>query len=282
MQLVSGFPPTSLLTLVNSWIEPSALLPPRVPTTLVHDLPTDPSRWKGRTIYLQAEPEVIIAQREFLLKNAHKFYAVLTFDEVVLRHCPNAVPYVWGGCWVHPPDRSRADPSTKEFRLSTLVGWKAQGAGHKLRQAIYSRQTEIPIPFTFYRSSHGRLLEELTTNPVYTDPSKYGLFDGIQFSLVIENSKQVNYFTEKLIDCLITKTVPIYWGCPNIGEFFFTEGMICLETDTVEEFLQKVSTLTPDTYARFLPMVEQNYQRALQYVRVEDNLNRAINRIPNY
>lgn len=39
-------------------------------------------------------------------------------------------------------------------------------------------------------------------------------------SICIENSAQENYFTEKIIDCLLAWTMPLYWGCPNIGDFF--------------------------------------------------------------
>jgi hypothetical protein len=28
-----------------------------------------------------------------------------------------------------------------------------------------------------------------------------------------------NWVTEKIVDCVITGTVPIYWGAPNIGEY---------------------------------------------------------------
>ena len=39
------------------------------------------------------------------------------------------------------------------------------------------------------------------------------------------------YFTEKLIDALITKTVPIYWGAPYIGDFYDNRGIIHFEDE---------------------------------------------------
>lgn len=42
-----------------------------------------------------------------------------------------------------------------------------------------------------------------------------GLVD-YEYSIVLENSQQKNYFTEKLADALLSWTVPLYWGCPNI------------------------------------------------------------------
>lgn len=43
--------------------------------------------------------------------------------------------------------------------------------------------------------------------------------DGIEtykFSICIENSNEKNYVSEKFFDCILTETVPIYFGCENI------------------------------------------------------------------
>jgi len=46
-----------------------------------------------------------------------------------------------------------------------------------------------------------------------------GLID-YRYSLACENVRIDNYFTEKLVDCFLTWTKPIYWGSPNIGKYF--------------------------------------------------------------
>ena len=43
--------------------------------------------------------------------------------------------------------------------------------------------------------------------------------DGLRdyrYHFCIENIKRDYWFTEKLIDCFVTGTIPIYWGCPSI------------------------------------------------------------------
>ena len=40
-----------------------------------------------------------------------------------------------------------------------------------------------------------------------------------QFSIAIENCNEYGYFTEKLADCILTDTTPIYMGCPNIQDY---------------------------------------------------------------
>ena len=46
-----------------------------------------------------------------------------------------------------------------------------------------------------------------------------GLID-YEYSIAMENSQQKNYFTEKLADVYLSWTVPLYWGAPNISDYF--------------------------------------------------------------
>jgi len=41
--------------------------------------------------------------------------------------------------------------------------------------------------------------------------------------MVLENSQQTNYWTEKLADAYLSWCVPIYWGCPNLNDYFSDE-----------------------------------------------------------
>ena len=63
-----------------------------------------------------------------------------------------------------------------------------------------------------------------------------GLCD-YMFSIAIENASYETYFTEKLLDCFATGTIPVYYGAPNIGDVFNKDGIIDLseEFDVSEE-----------------------------------------------
>lgn len=50
-------------------------------------------------------------------------------------------------------------------------------------------------------------------------------------SIIIENNQEKEY-TEKLLDCMLCDTMPIYWGCPNIAEYFNANGLVICETET--------------------------------------------------
>lgn len=54
-------------------------------------------------------------------------------------------------------------------------------------------------------------------------------WDGLapyRFSLAVENSSSPDYWTEKIADCFLAWTVPLYWGAPNITDYFPREAVI--------------------------------------------------------
>jgi hypothetical protein len=72
----------------------------------------------------------------------------------------------------------------------------------------------------------------------------------------MENCKKDYYFTEKLIDCFRTKTIPIYWGCPSIGTFFDVNGILTF--NTVEELKSILLNLTNEYYYSKIKSIEFN------------------------
>ena len=59
------------------------------------------------------------------------------------------------------------------------------------------------------------------------------------FSVTIENDKYETYYTEKLTDCFATGTIPIYWGCLNISQYFNPKGIVILNTNNLFEIINK-------------------------------------------
>jgi hypothetical protein len=85
------------------------------------------------------------------------------------------------------------------------------------------------------------------------------------FSIAIENlSHEVDdyYFSEKITDCFITGTIPIYYGCPNIGKFFNTDGILIF--NTLEELNDILNNLSMDLYYSKMEAVKDNFERSLK------------------
>ena len=90
-----------------------------------------------------------------------------------------------------------------------------------------------------------------------------GLCD-YMFSVAIENGSYETYFTEKILDCFATGTIPIYHGSPDIGNYFNLDGMIILDDDF------NVSKLRERLYYSKMEAIEDNLQRVKDLEVLED------------
>ena len=88
------------------------------------------------------------------------------------------------------------------------------------------------------------------------------------FSITVMNSKEDNYFTETLVDVFRHGTIPIFWGCDNIGEYFNENGILRFNNAT--ELLSILNNINPDLYNEKLEYVKENYELAKQYVSMDD------------
>jgi hypothetical protein len=238
-------------------------------------------------IYLQQEPEAIHRARDYLIENATRYTTILTFDKDVLQSCSNAIRFTfYTETWLQEKDYMNIDTARKKFQISTLVGGKRLTEGHEIRLLFYFHQLALQsLPITFFRSCAPPLLPEIQNNPFLESKeinAKVALFSDFQFHLAIENSRQENYFTEKLIDCLVSKTIPIYYGCPNIEEYFDTDGWIILEKGTPNELLEKCSCLHSEYYRQYERTIEANYKKALYFKENFQRLNEVLAKLPGY
>lgn len=201
-------------------------------------------------------------------QNADKFDRILTFDSELLK-LPNAV-FRNGGYEsvlnknVHSQeypllqDESLYKIYNKTKLISFITSNKVMTKGHQFRincaQTLMSKQVNVDV--------FGRGIKDIV-----------GKIEGLQdyrFSITIENGKYDNYFTEKILDCFLTGTIPIYNGCENISEFFDMNGIITF--NTVEELYDIVVSLTDLDYESKLDSIQRNFELAKQYAYNNDQV----------
>ena len=87
-----------------------------------------------------------------------------------------------------------------------------------------------------------------------------GLCD-YMFSVAIENGEYETYFTEKLLDCFATGTIPVYLGAPDIGDYFNKDGII----DLSDEF-----EVSEEIYYSKMDAIKENLEKAKDMEVLED------------
>jgi hypothetical protein len=80
-----------------------------------------------------------------------------------------------------------------------------------------------------------------------------------RFSIAMENALSDDYFSEKLIDCLLLETVPIYYGWPAIAEHLDPRGFFTFRNG--EELSAILDRLTPEMYEQMRPYAVTNKEK---------------------
>ena len=170
---------------------------------------------------------------ENIIKHHKAYDVIVTSNQEVLDKCNNAKFMLYGTTWLnkskHHPDAfgtytPELSSLKKEYSLSMVCGNLHGKPGYNLRHVIYTHQDHITIPKQFFSSTRF----PIPGHSQLPNDDKIHLFKSM-YSVAIESTQEKNYISEKLIDCLITKTIPLYWGCPNVNDFFDTSYWIPIE-----------------------------------------------------
>jgi len=210
-----------------------------------------------------------------LESHGDEFDVILTWDDVILKR-PNAVRhYASYGSFL------RGRPLAKKTVLITAMSLRRQAArnhyeGYRMRAAAADMLVAMGI--TIYGTGHTPVPGRRTPgapDSVYPG-DKWEVTAPAQFEVAVECEKRKNWWSEKILDCLVMKTVPIYRGAPNIGDFFDLRGMLIW--DTIEELREIVESIQSGQikYADFEPQLSANYVDAQMYTNDVRNCARKI------
>lgn len=239
----------------GGWIEVDRMF--NLPVNLFLDNMVTPRNKNEINIALLCEPQSVIQTSNYFITNKDNYDTILTYNQEVLDSCQNAEMFEFGSCWVYDDEIN----TNKKFEVSFLVGGKSFTEGHKLRHLLWNNQNKITIPKNFFNSSNLPYITDIESKKITN--KKTPLFDS-QFHLCIENTREKNYFSEKFIDCLFSKTIPIYWGCPNIGDWFNTDSIIIV--NSLDEMYERVNALDKNFYFEKINSIEENYKKSLDFL----------------
>src|SRR4051812_16709717 len=110
-----------------------------------------------------------------------------------------------------------APPPAKTRDLSWITSNLAANAGHRRRLAFLARLQAARVNFDLF----GRGFQPL--------PDKWDGLAPYRYALAVENHSAPHYWTEKIMDCFLAGTMPIYFGAPNIADYFPRESFVWLD-----------------------------------------------------
>lgn len=219
-------------------------------------------------IYYHSEPDEYFGNHQWIGQNYQKFDAVLTWNKDLLRYCPNTVKTLFGTSAFHDKITYPEPAFTifnKQPKVTFIRGNKHHNVkGHHIRWELWNRQNEIK---NFEKEFYATTTPEYASSPEeetqWFDQRKL-IFKLPMFHIAIENTSNENYFTEKIMDTFIFESIPIYFGCPNIRDYFNPDGII--QVNSTDEIIDVCNKLTPDDYYNRQFAAWDNQKRCQQYL----------------
>jgi hypothetical protein len=186
-------------------------------------------------------PQIVDNVKMFPEKYLGIFDAIFTHNQDLLKIDSKFKWIPAQGFWIKKPkiyDKSKM--------ISMIASNKRMCAGHHLRLEWVERlwgQVDL----------YGRGFNEIALK-------EEGLCD-YMFSIAIENGQYETYFTEKLLDCFATGTIPVYLGAPDISNYFNKDGII----DLTDEF-----DVSDEIYYNKMDAIKDNLKRVKKMEILED------------
>lgn len=95
--------------------------------------------------------------------------------------------------------------------------------------------------------SAGSLMNNMNGFKVPECERKLSFISKYKFTIAIENSSQNGYSTEKIVDPFLAKTLPIYWGDPNINQDYNPDSFVNLMSfSSMEDAIEEIIRLDQD------------------------------------
>lgn len=211
------------------------------------------SKCKNKFLWVCESRGIIPQQMDFLYNNSDKlkevYKKIFVHDYDLLKlgpefvYCPPAANHTWV---------VNRGLHNKTKLISMVSSGKNMCEGHKYRNYLMETFKTRFSNIDYYGRSF---------NPF---EKKEDVLNDYYFSITIENEKYSNYYTEKLMDCFSTGTIPIYYGTPELSKMFNQDGVIILNNNF------DVSQLSADLYFSKIDAIKENYEKCLSHQTSDD------------
>lgn len=141
----------------------------------------------------------------------------------------------------------------KEKVISIIASDKSFTEGHR-RRRLFVQQLQSVIGDAL--AVFGRGVREIGDKWEAIAPYKY--------HIVIENSRVRDYWTEKLSDCYLAGAYPLYYGCPNLSDYFERDSFSFIDINQMEAAVQNIkAAIDNDLYSKSLRQLQRAREKVL-------------------
>lgn len=225
----------------------------------------DKIKSKYKCIFLAECKKIAHKIYKYVKHNLDKYDLIFTHDYELYKKNPNKIVLLPGSTTIL--DYSQ----WKIYNKSKLISWATGNMKEHSSKKGYEKRFNLHklLEKNNYQIKNKKIdLFGFSVNKPFID--KIILLKKYMFCIVIENCKYDYYFTEKLLDCLLTGTIPIYWGCPSIGNIFNSEAI--LSFNTLDDLKKIINNISEEFYYSKIKIIKQNFNKAKKITLVDDIL----------
>lgn len=141
--------------------------------------------------------------------------------------------------------------------------------GHRLRLNFlpyfdkYLPQYNIQ-PLIYGRKKTG-IYDKLNLNNYHGDVEKReDVLLSYYYNFMGENTREKNYFTEKILDPILTETLCFYWGCPNIKNYLHEKSFISIDLEKPQKSLEIIiNSIKNNEYEKRLKYIKETKKKII-------------------
>lgn len=191
-----------------------------------------------------------------------EYSKIFTFSDRILNQYSNAAflpaSGLWYGTKINGGIMKDDLYEEKEKNISVVSSNKQHTKYHKLRVEIAKKANETGL-VDAYGAFCGNRIEK-----------KGDALQSYRYSIVVENDVKPYYFTEKILDCFASMTIPIYLGATKIDDYFNIDGIIKIDEEKIDHLDNILKQCSREDYESRLDAIKDNYNRVKQYRCIED------------
>lgn len=239
----------------------------------------------NNTIFITGEPPSI---KKYEKKFLDQFSYIITSQQNIDHQnkflVQQSLPWMVGGNFIEKnkswgkkisksyDELASMQPFDKTKIISIISSNKSQTPGHRQRLKFLSSLKE----------SFGNKLDifGIGNNSI---ADKWNGLAPYKYSISIENSSHPHYWTEKLSDAFLAQSFPIYYGCPNIYDYFPKKSLAIIDIFKIKESISHINKIiTDNTYEKSLQDILKAKDMILNKYNLFPSLVNFINILPQY
>ncbi len=200
--------------------------------------------YKHKTIFIATEPfEVQKYYKSYLDQFAH-----VISSQSQINHASKIVFHTGAPWFVNKDYKELIElgPFEKKKKISIITSDKLITKGHKQR---FDFATKIKEYFQDEIDLFGRGICDFK--------DKWDVLAPYKYNVCIENGSHADYFTEKINDCYLSYTFPIYSGCTNLDKYYSKNSFCQININNFDSSLRSIEKILND---------ENHYDQNLKHI----------------